>query len=121
MLDIGAGSVTVHTATASDSTYAYGDFLPGFELNLFRDSGFSKPLSTQADILIGQSLYASADWKISTLTNSISFFIDRCDVIQEAKEIRIINGNCYSKLLGAKSMNGNHMQAHMQKNQMDWP
>ena len=110
-VEVGSKTFAVKHASVRDETFAYGDFFGGFELDLFGDAQFTHEVAEE--IFIGAHIYAEAEWKITTLVDRAAFFIQRCEVAQDSRHIPIIDGNCYSRLLGTQMLNANgkHLQS----------
>ena len=54
-------------------------------------------------LFIEQPIYASVDWKLTSLINLVNFYINSCHVeFGSNTTLRIINHNCYATTFGTK-------------------
>ena len=71
----------------SGTREASGDLAGGFELTTNADS-----------LLVGAPLDVTAKWKVTKL-KEVSFWIQKCEVIQNKIKVNLIDGGCYSTAL----------------------
>ena len=55
-------------------------------------------------MLLGQPVYASLKWTVSSISTLLNYYIDSCEVDFTTGQISIINKNCYLTALGARQL-----------------
>ena len=95
----------VHMADADAKAVQFGSLQDGFSLNLFEDQAMSTTIHSGSRIFVGQTIYASVDWAVLSLTNIVKFHINRCDVqFGDSMTLSIIDNNCYSSAFGTSQL-----------------
>merc|ERR1712228_58620 len=66
------------------------------------DKAFATPVGNQ-QVYIGSRLYSAVDFKVTSLQDSLSFFVEGCSITIGEMSVEIIKDECYSKALGVHS------------------
>jgi len=96
-----------------DRELQIGSFNGGFKLNFFTDDAMASPANSA--FYIGQTVYASIDWSVSSLQTLMKFYIDSCTISSEGVDVEIIKQNCYASELGVKQLQSDKMVAEKSK------
>ena len=89
----------------------FGSLVEGFSLKLFTDSVMTRSVQTE-NLHIGAPVYASVNWRISSLSHLVHFYVDSCDIkFNDQNSLRIIDNNCYAATFGAKQLQWNKVVA----------
>ena len=101
---VSSSDFNVNALDAAGKAIKYGSLSDGFSLNLFTDHQMTKMVDTEI-LFIGQPIYASVQWKLTSLINLVNFYINSCDVeFGGSKTLRIIDDNCYATTFGTKQL-----------------
>ena len=105
---VSSSAFNVAAADASARVLEFNSLQAGFSINIFTDQQMSEPIDTQSQIFVGQTIYASVDWAVSSLTDSVNFYINSCEVqFGDSKTLPIIDDNCYSAAFSTVQLQSN--------------
>ena len=95
----------VNMADADAKAIKFGSLQDGFSLSLFEDRSMDIAINSQSRIFVGQTIYGSVDWALTSLTNIVNFYIDTCNVqFGDNMTLPIIDNNCYSSAFGVSQL-----------------
>ena len=67
--------IDINAVDVKDSAQGFGTFDEGFEIELFTDE-FVTPVSAE-NVYIGSNLFVKTAWKVTTLLDKLSFYVDQ--------------------------------------------
>lgn len=95
----------VQMADIDAKAVKFGSLQDGFSLSLFEDRSMDNGINSQSRIFVGQTIYGSVDWALTSLTNIVNFYIDTCNVqFGDSMTLPIIDNNCYSSAFGVSQL-----------------
>lgn len=98
---VSSDEFSVISQQVSDKQTNYGTLEDGFEINLFTDEDMKNAL-TDTNVFVGQTIFVSVDWKVTSLSDLAMFYVDQCEVAFADKALAVVDRNCYSETFGAK-------------------
>ncbi len=103
MVKISSAEFDVYSVDADGSSVQFGDLTSGFTLSVFTDDKFTIPI-TEDNLFIGAPVYSTVEWKVTSASTIVGFFVDQCQIESNNEEkMNLIEKNCYSQAQGSKS------------------
>ena len=79
---------SVSGGAVKDTITEFGSMNQAFEINLYNEPTFTTKQVGQH--FVGQTLFASVDWRLNTLKDSVNFYLKSCIVKQNGLEFYIV-------------------------------
>ena len=110
-LMISSEPIDVATATALDMAIGIGSLKRGFSLNIYDNDSYQNVIGPADKVFIGATVFAKISWSLTTLEDSVSFYIDRCEIDLDGQDVAIVQDNCYAKAVSAKLLSDPVLQS----------
>ena len=99
--------VNRRVAVSGTAAEATGIWDNSMTLKYFTDAGFQTELESNShSVFIGATMYVRSSWTVTTLTDSLRYYISQCTVKNksDSTSVAIVDGTCYASAVGAEPL-----------------